>query len=164
MKGGVRAGVRTRGSGERVIYRPMSPDPRLHDPGTAEARRWSPLNRGPGGLGMGLLTSMLMKIISMSSGLRNRCRGFMKCCGERREVRGGGETPPSHPVPQRRGTRTQSQRQGSKDGQRTRDGGRKPARGRSSQQPKRGDDPRGCQWMNGSTKGRPSRQWNITQP
>lgn len=55
---------------------------------------------------MGLLTSMLMKIISMSSGLRNRCRGFMKCCGERREV-GGGEVRPLSP--------TRSRRDGDKD-------------------------------------------------
>ena len=47
--------------------------------------RWSqqtiPSVQKPGKAVISQLTSMLMKIISTSWGLRNRCKGFIKCCG-----------------------------------------------------------------------------------
>ena len=67
--------------GRRIIHPPYE----VHLPTPTPQGQVKPANHPlctePGKAVISQLTSMLMKIISTSWGLRNRCKGFIKCCG-----------------------------------------------------------------------------------
>lgn len=110
-------------AGAQEAKQEVGHSPALHrsTPTPLHSRDWQgqkvvPTGRRPGGLGTGQLTSMLMKMISMSWGLRNRCRGFMKCCARREKGKGDRDLF-LQASPRETGTRRQSQRErlGEKD-------------------------------------------------